>query len=287
MLLPVTITSNESEEFLSYLKTNDITQVNVQLFKRDVEEPDSLIKLIKDNNLDVVSFHTPFDENHCALLIEDFCITNDLKESLKAIQHICSTLGLSDIPVVCHSELSTDKLYRLDKVAPELDAYLSICNRLKLCIENVPIYGVNKSGEPLHNIPTYTPNVVKYLNAHMNNMLVYSCLDICHAMMACRRAAELTDIGIYEDDYITLSDFINSFKDSCAIVHLANCTRYGNLGDHGTSFDSYAEISQILSELQTNLPNALIVLEISESDYSKRCNVIKTLNLLKEGAKDA
>lgn len=280
--IPVTVTTNETAEFLNYMHDSEIKKVNIQLMKEDIEYPSRVVEFVRNNGLKVVSFHTPFMTNGKALLIEDFNVLDDLEISLHIINGICNALSISDIPVVCHSELTADELYRLDPIITNLNRCLLLCDCIKLCIENVPMYNIYL-GSDMSKVVTYTPAVVRYLRQHLLDAKVYTCLDVCHAMMFCRYIQVLSDAGMYEGKTISLEHFFKEHGSLCGLIHLANCKNFGIGSDHGVSFETHEEIMSLMKAIRKHINNAPIVLEISEKDYTNRINVKKTVKLLIEG----
>ena len=280
MTLPMTATTGTTN--ISEYKALGVTQCNWQLFKEDIEDPAKAVQRMKDFGLEVVSLHSPFDGKRTAPMLEYFSLTEFQPRVLRAAEEICTLLN-KRLPIVFHSGLS---YYEMPLIPTQIDALgrvMQECPHVDVLIENVGM------GYPISFYPFDIPKMIPETVRRFNELLprpIYSCLDICHTEMVARIGALLQREGIAVSDEVpTVEAFFREFSESCRLVHFANTRGYGSKrGEHGVGFttDERDKLQAYLDLCRKYVPQATIVLEISEVDYEHRPNLVDTLHTLEQ-----
>lgn len=279
MVLPVTLTTKAMQENL--FKPLGVRECNIHLLYSDIsrENIEKTVSTLRACPYKIVSLHTPATPQGNYFLIEDICTDNRITDCLLRIEYLCQELGL-DVPVVIHSNLQPEYEYLIEDIARRVVTLLACCPHIRLAIENVN--SIAHPNKDYGTLPLLVPKLVEAINASTANVKVYSCLDVCHAIMVNRLCNLYRVNGICREPAPTLDEYIRAFSSTCILVHLANTTNFGFDGEHGTAFRraDRENLHTILTRLKGKMPNAKIVLEISEDDFDARPNVIKTLETL-------
>ena len=276
MILPLTLSTHDTQNF-------GVTKCNWQLFEGDLVDPDAAVRKIKSLGVEVVSLHSPFSAGWDAPLIENFCKDPLQSRILVTAEYIASALG-KNLPIVFHTRLPYRDMYYVREIACKLTKVLEYCPHLTLLLENCAFY--HELECDLKEIPKQVPLIVKEFNRHMPLTRVYSCFDFCHANIVNKVGELLVNEGINTSGVPTVEDFCKEMGKDCRLVHLANCRNYGVAKrDHGTGFgvEDKDLLTTYLNMCTEYLPNAQIVLEISEADYTTRpeaCKTLETLSLI-------
>lgn len=115
---------------------------------------------------------------------------------------------------------------------------------------------------------------------HVLGDRVGTVFDVTHSVM-CERI--FSKIKVNND--FTLNKHMSMFTDSCHYVHLARCVNLGiKSNEHGMGFEKYEDyLSEIMDDIDSNLPGCDICLEMREKDYTAPYNAIHARNwLMKE-----
>lgn len=278
MVLPITVTTEDDN--LELYKSLGVTECNWQLFQSDISNIDATIEKMKSSGLNIVSLHSPFDKNSIAPLLEYFADDKSQAECIYFAEKICQKLG-KRLPLVFHSALPYYAMSVIPRQAEALDGVLLNCPDVDVLIENVGM------GYPLSyyvlDIPKMIPLTVREFNKFLIRP-IYACLDICHAEVVARITQKFNDLGIIAVSQVpTVEQFFREFEPVCKLVHFANTREFGNTrGKHGVGFtdSDKNDLINYLSLCKTYVPQAKIVLELSEMDYSHRANLLSTLKTL-------
>lgn len=277
MVLPMTVTTKDKD--ISAFTDLGITECNWQLFNSDLLDPSKAVSTIQSYGIDVVSLHSPFNDKRIAPLLEYFDSSDFQERVLLAAEEICCLLD-KRLPIVFHSALPRYALDVVKRQAEALGPVLEKCPHLDILIENVGM------GYPLsyyiHDIPKAIPETVQEFNKYLPRP-IYSCLDVCHTEIVDRVGKLIYKEGIIAEEPPAILDFFKEFGASCRLVHFANTQGYGTLRNHGLGFglEDTEQLKTYLNLCKTYLPQAKIVLEISETDYATRPNLVKTIATLK------
>ena len=282
MVLPMTATTCNVD--LNAYKELGVTQCNWQLFNDDIKNPNKAVQKIKEFGVEVVSLHSPFNtDDWTAPMIENFTMQPNQIRILYGTEEICTLLN-KRLPIVFHSAIHDYNMDLIYNQAILLDKVLDDCPHLDILIENTCVeYPFTAFNYNAIGLPNLIPTIVSEFNKYMSHS-VYSCLDICHTEMVTRISNLLTKEGVVNCKPITVEDFFKAFSNSCKLIHFANIEGYGYLPNtHGIGFgeEDRTQLCKYLDYCKKYLPNAQIVLEISESDYETRPNLVKTLKTLK------
>lgn len=276
MTLPITTTTKD-KDIGSFVKEFKVSECNWQLFDDDLANPDKAVETIQKSGLDVVSLHTPFASGWEAPLIENYTKDPSQARMLITAEYIANKLG-KKLPIVFHTRMHEQEFSYIQGIAASLTKTLEYCPHLELLLENCGFY--HDLDADLSKIPNQVPTIVKMFNDFMPNTPIGSCLDICHTNIVNRVGNLLRKEGICDSAVPSTPDFILAFGEDCKLVHLANCRQYGiGKGNHGTGFykEDFDTLRSYILRIGDCLPNAKIVLEVSELDYSNRIELRETL----------
>lgn len=259
MTLPITVTTDD-KDLSKFLKLG-VTECNWQLFESDLDDPIAALNHILSMGVRPVSLHTPFRERKTPLCIEYIEYDALLRASLR----VCNTIGerLNQvIPTVCHTALPVENVWWAQAIKQDVDATLSDCPAVDLLIEN---------GSVLPSLGCSVVESLKATTAVAKALSLGTCFDLCHATMVNRFGMLFRNHDVYDQETAYIEDILDVFADTCKLVHFANTRDYGvRRCEHGCGFDDKDTAAYLLSLIKSHLPNAKIVLEMSEADYTFR-----------------
>lgn len=270
MILPITVTTEDKD--LSKFLELGVRECNWQMFSSDLDDPIGALNHILSLGVTPISLHTPFRNRSTPLEIEYVEHDDLLKASLLACNSIGERLN-SRIPTVCHTDLPLSNPWWAEAIRHSVQEALKGCPNVDLLIENGPVY-------PDFCRPTV--DVFKNVVGVANTLGLGTCFDVCHAEMVIKLATQAYEAGIIKETPCALIDALKEFSETCRLVHLANARNFGLFKDHGRGFTESADIQNKLTALKNYVPNAKVVLEISEDDYQERQDAYNTLLLMKD-----
>lgn len=269
MILPITVTT-EDKDLSKFLKLG-VHECNWQMFSSDLDDPIGALNHILSLGVTPVSLHTPFRNRSTPLEIEYIEHDDLLKASLLACNKIGDSLDMC-IPTVCHTDLPISNPWWAEAIKPAVQNVLADCPNIDLLIENGPIYP---------DLCHPTVNVFKNVVGVAKTLGLGTCFDVCHAEMVIKFATQVYGLGIVKETPCSLADALKEFSDTCRLVHLANARNFGLFSDHGRGFTESSDVQDKLTALKNYVPNAKVVLEISEDNYQERMDAYNTLLLMK------
>lgn len=287
MILPITITACETD--LDIVYSNGLGEVNLQLMNSDMDKSHQdwkkYLDELKLRGARVVSIHSPFTTNQYGK--RDACLIEDYEGSMEYYNKILSHASYiasyynETIDIVFHTRCCEGALNRLENLCELLNKALDAYSNVNILIENVPT-GFGELDE-LHREHLLVPDFVDAVNKRLKRP-IYTVLDICHCLVNIRLADFLED-EIPPMAMPKLEDYCIAQGERCHLVHLANCKRLGlKPSNHGTAFTAgdITLLKCILTLISKYCPNAKIVLEVSEEDYTTRPAALTTLETLKK-----
>ena len=235
----------------------------------DYEEIDEICGI-----LPITSVHTLLREN------TDICL-DDLSSSEFTLSEFLKTMKLADhlsreqgFPVKLILHASTNVV--TDDTAAIVSQAMKLFNAI-LLIENTGRHPNEKNGNAM---PDATPGIIKKLRAMCPDVdpeRFGTVLDTCHAMVALRE-------HVPEGEY-SIEDFFREHVNDCRIIHFANSRMPDEGPNHGCGFDTADEkrLAMMLYDMvKKYAPQADLVLEVAESDYTNAVNFRNTAALIRK-----
>lgn len=225
--------------------------------------------------------HAPLLPGSGDTLLEAVIDKNDLpllKQVFDMAQTFANIQG-HDIGVVIHSESYYYKLMDEDvwpELVEQISKLLGEYSGVYLLIENVsPLRDIGKSGKQMHfaNNATFdNVEMVKNLREAIGTNRIYTCLDICHAMLADKYISILYDaVGDVQKLNLSMEQYFIENKDVIGLIHLSDIkgSGYGR-GRHGIPFyeETYDKLCSILDLYVKHNYTCPITLEVEEEDYN-------------------
>jgi len=182
------------------------------------------------------------------------------------------------VGIVIHSETFYDKLLEEDvwpDLVEQVGWLLGNHKDVVIYLENVsPLRGVGK-GKQLHlanNFAFDNVEMVKRLREELKTERIFTCLDICHAMLAEKYLTVLyKEVGDVPMPDLSMERYFIENKDVIGLIHL--CDIYGSgygKGRHGVPFkeSTYPKLESILDLYVKYSYECPLTLEVEEQDFS-------------------
>lgn len=296
------------KEELKVRRDAGFKKIEVQLYTKDFfnvsdERIDFLVKDYAAHCNDVVTVHSPLPSDKDiymggeAVDVLDVLSNKNMQISLietcklaqgfaKYFNHrvgVVIHLGYSDISKsgsyynptgVNNTQVKLKIFYqKLLKDFPDIDFY----------IENVPTFRDEKeffttNKTDISTEPVYLAHLLNNLFSEQENKRFYTCLDTCHFMSNYKAYKKIAIPFPY-----TLDSIFDIYSSTCKNIHLSNLINYGFAHEeHGTGFQNdEVLLERFLNSIKQYMPNANIVLEMREKDYSNPENAIFVYNYIK------
>ena len=205
-----------------------------------------------------------------------------LNEAFALAEYAAMKQGF-DVKVVVH--LNNDKIIPYEKMTNYISNLLKKYQNTKLAIENIMM--INSSGtiRPAYesdSVSSFVKEIRKRLEPELKER-VGTVLDICHAYGSIRMKNLLLNNENDETEELNeLEKYFNENKDICFICHFNNLSGTGIKKGHGIGFiNDQKNFDNFIKLYEKYIPNADLVIEIREDDYSNAINfkdAVKKIN---------
>ena len=247
---------------------------------------------------DIEVIHIPSNQDKEMINLEWIFGHKDISilENVFSLAQYCSEIWNHRVIIVIHSCLAMYDFmqYELlqERILKELEVLFDQYPQVDIAIENAIPLEFGKAGKFVprlcNGIYQDTSELVQWMCRYFGDR-VGSVLDTCHVMMTERYLKLLLEMAEIESIFvqpilenINMEHYFQMNQGICKLIHLNNSCGNGYRENHGTSFETMAEVQTILNLYEKYKYHCPLTLEIREKNYLDCCNYRKTKKLIEE-----